>query len=222
MGVRAARTGGMTIDIRTAKDELRRSALRRRSRISEGERAAAGRSLAETAERLLPAATSPKEGGTVTIAAYVSMESEIDLDPLLGLALERGLRVIVPRLGSGMELGWGVLQSMDGLRTAGRFRSGEERPREPFGPVLEAGAVNEAATILIPALAVDAHGTRLGRGGGWYDRVLASIPATSTVIAVCWAWEAVDGPLPRDAHDVPVDAVLTPEGFSPIRRDVPA
>ncbi|WP_314686475.1 5-formyltetrahydrofolate cyclo-ligase [uncultured Bifidobacterium sp.] len=212
----------MTIDVRTAKDELRRAALIRRARISAGERAAAGRSLAQAARPLLPAVVPAKNGDTATIAAYVSMGSEIDLDPLLGLALERGLKVIVPRLGSGRELGWGILTSLDELRTAGRFGSGRERPREPFGPVLDADAVDDAGTILVPALAVDGHGTRVGRGGGWYDRVLTSIPATSTVIAVCWPWEVVDGPLPRETHDVPVDAVLTPEGASPIRRGVPA
>lgn len=204
----------MTTDVRTAKNELRWAALRRRAGIEARERETAGHALADSAADLLDMAVSSRRKGIATIAAYISMGSEIPLDPLLRLALGRGLRILVPRLGSGLDLGWGVLRSMEDLHTVGRFRSGRERPREPGGPVLPAEAIGEAGVVLVPALSVDLHGTRLGRGGGWYDRMLASAEPCPAVVAVCWTWEVVAGPLPHEPHDVPVNTVLTPDGMT--------
>jgi 5-formyltetrahydrofolate cyclo-ligase len=61
--------------------------------------------------------------------------------------------------------------------------------------------------VLVPALAVDRHGNRLGRGGGSYDRALAR--ATGLTVAVLYDGELVDL-LPVEPHDVPVNAVVTP------------
>jgi len=64
--------------------------------------------------------------------------------------------------------------------------------------------------VLVPALAVDRSGTRLGRGGGWYDRALGHLAPGSVVLAVVYpqeVWPA--GALPRENHDQSVDGVLT-------------
>jgi 5-formyltetrahydrofolate cyclo-ligase len=69
--------------------------------------------------------------------------------------------------------------------------------------------------VLAPALAVDFSGTRLGRGGGWYDRALAHASADALVLAVCFPWEVLPaGALPRQFHDRPVDGALTNQGVS--------
>ena len=66
--------------------------------------------------------------------------------------------------------------------------------------------------VVVPALAVDRRGNRLGRGAGFYDRALAgSRPAT--VVAVIYDDELLDT-VPAEAHDVPVHAVLTPAGLT--------
>ena len=69
----------------------------------------------------------------------------------------------------------------------------------------------------VPAFAVDEHGFRLGRGGGWYDRALLRRSATARVIAVCWPWETTDTTVPHEPHDIPVDGTLTPDGYHAVR-----
>ena len=78
------------------------------------------------------------------------------------------------------------------------------------------------ALVLLPALAVDGAGTRLGQGGGHYDRTLALLPSTRpgrpVLAAVVRDPELLPaGALPREAHDVPVDAALTPSGWHDLR-----
>lgn len=150
-----------------------------------------------------------------TVAAYVSMGTEIDLRPLLGALLASGSRVIVPRLGSGLDVGWSELRSIAALTSPGAGRPSEPMGERTLGPE----ALSQADLIILPALAVNVDdGTRLGRGGGWYDRALAHASSAAPVIAVCWPWEATHDPLPREAHDVPVDAALTPNGITMIGR----
>lgn len=71
--------------------------------------------------------------------------------------------------------------------------------------------------IIVPAFAVDEHGFRLGRGGGWYDRALEHRSSTARVVAVCWPWEPTDETVPHEPHDIPVDGVLTPDGYADVR-----
>jgi 5-formyltetrahydrofolate cyclo-ligase len=75
--------------------------------------------------------------------------------------------------------------------------------------------------VLVPALAVDRSGTRLGQGGGWYDRALIHVRADTLVLAVCFPPEVLPPhALPYEPHDQPVDGCLTSAGveyFRPIR-----
>jgi len=68
--------------------------------------------------------------------------------------------------------------------------------------------------ILVPGLAFNPRGQRLGRGGGYYDRYLALLPSTTCKIGVCFASQIVEA-MPTDAHDQRVDAVATENGLSP-------
>lgn len=205
----------MCADVAAAKQALRRAALARRRLTTSDERRAAGIALAAAARRagLCERADADDRHGSAapTVAAYVSMGTEIDMAPLLQAFLDAGWRVLVPRLGRGLDVGWSALPSLGDLRPMG-----ERRPGEPVRSAsLGADALQTAQLIIVPALAVDAWGTRLGRGGGWYDRALRHRSPSSRVVAVCWPWEAIGkgaGTLPRERHDLPVDAVLTPEG----------
>ncbi|MCH9276206.1 5-formyltetrahydrofolate cyclo-ligase [Bifidobacterium amazonense] len=192
------------------KKSLRHTTIARRKQVPADERTLAGDRLAVAAEPLL-AGLRP---GT-TVAAYVSMGSEIPMTPLLRRLLATGCRVLVPRLGRGLDVGWGELPSLDELHDmTGDVANGRSsRPQEPDGETLGMDALAEASLVILPALLADATGTRLGRGGGWYDRALEHRAPDATVAAVCWQWEVVDRPLPREAHDVPVNAILTPEGL---------
>lgn len=192
------------------KAELRRKAVAIRLRTTREERRQQGEAVTRAfAESRL----SVRSGDMV--AAYVSMGSEVDTRPLLAWLLDAGCMVLVPRLGTGLEIGWSELGSMESLSSVGA-----RRPQEPKGEaVLAPKALGKASLILVPALGVDAHGVRLGRGGGWYDRALAFRRPDAPVVAVCWPWENhIDegerGLLPALSHDVPVDAVLTGAGLT--------
>ena len=214
----------------TDKATLRHHILSRRKRVPAEECGAAGELLV----RRFPAHMI-QDGPTV--AAYVSMGSEIETRPLLRWLLAHGCHVLVPRLGSGLEIGWSVLDSLASLRSmdavGGANNAGScsspstvhhgpdepssstvhHRPDEPTGAVLPPEALEKADLVIAPALAVDPQGNRLGRGAGWYDRALARRKPACPLIAVCWPWEVLDTDLPAEPHDVPADGVLTPEGY---------
>jgi 5-formyltetrahydrofolate cyclo-ligase len=91
----------------------------------------------------------------------------------------------------------------------------------PPGPDLGGSAISEAALVLVPALAVDRFGVRLGRGGGWYDRSLPLARPGTPLLAIVRDDEVVDR-LPSEPHDVRVTGVVTPTAgprFFPPRLD---
>ena len=96
-----------------------------------------------------------------------------------------------------------------GRYTPGRLVKAPFGLREPPSPWLPADAVAEAAVVLIPALAVDRHGARLGRGAGYYDRTLPLAGRAALLVAVVRDDEIVDH-LPSEPHDVPMTHALTP------------
>ncbi|MDQ2721844.1 MAG: 5-formyltetrahydrofolate cyclo-ligase, partial [Actinomycetota bacterium] len=87
---------------------------------------------------------------------------------------------------------------------------------EPTGRTLGPEAITDAHRVVVPALAVDRHGTRLGRGAGYYDRALRRVPKGVAILAVVRS-EEVYSLVPRETHDVSVDGALTPAGL--IRLD---
>ncbi len=73
--------------------------------------------------------------------------------------------------------------------------------------------MGDVSAILIPGLAFDEGGARLGRGLGWYDRALHLLPSGAPRWGVCFPGEVFPaGMLPRHSHDLPVDGVVTPDG----------
>ena len=195
-----------------SKRELRRAAIARRKLVAAEERAQAGARMASHLHEL----PLPEHGGIV--AAYISMGSEIETRPLLAALLREDYRVLVPRLGAGMDVGWGELHGTD----TALVNCGEHRPQEPAGDILPPETLQRAHMIILPALMVDERGTRLGRGGGWYDRALTHRAANTPAIAVCWPWEISPAPLPHETHDLPVDGVLTPKEYRPYGTHGPA
>ncbi|MBW3068650.1 MULTISPECIES: 5-formyltetrahydrofolate cyclo-ligase [unclassified Actinomyces] len=144
--------------------------------------------------------------GMSTVAAYVSVSHE----PCTRLLLEQlegtGTAVLLPVLGPQLTRSWGYFRGVADLaeRSPGR-------PPEPSGEVLPATAIADAEAVIVPALAVDRSGRRLGQGGGWYDRVLPLRRRGTPIFAVVHDDELVTQPLPGQPHDAPVDAVITPD-----------
>lgn len=144
--------------------------------------------------------------GMDRVAAYVSVGHEPCTRLLLERLTERGVRVLLPVLGPHLSRSWAYYRGAADLaeRAPGR-------PPEPSGRVLPPEEVERVDALLIPALAVDRGGRRLGQGGGWYDRLLPLRADGVRVFAMVHDDELVAGPLPTEAHDEPVDAVITPE-----------
>jgi 5-formyltetrahydrofolate cyclo-ligase len=140
-----------------------------------------------------------------TVAAYVSIGHEPGTGAMLEALRAAGRRVILPVLLPDGDLDW-ALHTGD-LRPAGRGLL------EPGGAPLGPDAVATADVVLVPGLAVAADGTRLGRGGGSYDRALGRVPTGTFTCALLYDDEyPVD--VPAAAHDRRVVAVAQPAGIS--------
>lgn len=142
-----------------------------------------------------------------TVAAYVSVSSEPGTGPLLDRLREAGKRVILPLLQSDNDLDWAAY---DG---AGSLRAARRGVLEPTGRPLGLEALATADVVLVPGLAVGHDGTRLGRGGGSYDRALARVPV-GTFVGVLLNSEELLAAVPREDHDRAVTAVVTELGIT--------
>jgi len=140
---------------------------------------------------------------TTRIAAYVPVGTEPGSLDLLDRLRERGTAILLPVVRPNMELDWAAYAGPAAL-TMGRWGL-----REPAGDRGEPVLLSSVEAVLVPALAVDRQGTRLGRGGGYYDRALAGVPAAVPVVALLHDGELVLH-LPVDRWDRPVTAAVTP------------
>ncbi len=191
-------------DIRSAKAALR-GLLRARRRALGPSEIASGRACLATivADPLLAA--------RATVAGFVAHENEPDPEGLLRRLAMAGALVLLPRLGpDGIEL-VGVPGAMPPL-VPGPFGLAE-----PTGPAQPPETAPLPALVLVPSVALAPDGARLGRGGGHYDRLLARLrPVGWTIVGVCHENE-VQQALPIEAHDQPVDYILTEGGLRAAR-----
>ncbi|MEV7775344.1 5-formyltetrahydrofolate cyclo-ligase [Kitasatospora sp. NPDC086791] len=182
------------------KSDLRTRLLTRRRALSADQRTAAALALAGHAGELA--------GPGATVAAYVSVGAEPGTRPLLDALRARGVRVLLPVLLADNDLDWAVYAGPEDLAPAGRGLL------EPVGPRLGPEAVTAASVVLLPGLAVDGGGLRLGRGGGSYDRVLERLGRAGVrpVLAVLLYEHELLERVPAEPHDRPVDLAVTPSG----------
>ncbi|HEU4426540.1 MAG TPA: 5-formyltetrahydrofolate cyclo-ligase [Pilimelia sp.] len=139
-------------------------------------------------------------------AAYVPVGGEpggAELPDVLAAALAPAGRLLLPVLRPDLDLDWAQYTGPGTLVAAGRGL------REPGGPRLGPAAIRAAMLVVVPALAVDRAGRRLGRGGGSYDRALARTDPAALTVALLHDGEIVDA-VPAEPHDQPVRAVITP------------
>ncbi len=149
-----------------------------------------------------------RRAAPATIAAYVPVGTEPGGPDLPGL-LAAHARVLLPALLPSGDLDWAAF---DGMLVAGPHGL-----REPAGPRLGPSAVLAADLVLVPALAVDRRGMRLGRGGGSYDRVLARLADSPALIVALLHEDELLDVVPAEPHDRPVHGVLRPSGFVSLR-----
>lgn len=141
-------------------------------------------------------------------ALFVPTAQEPDVRPIVDAEPRSLLPVLVTPAGVPLPTpAWGTHEGGSGELTHPHPR----RPAQPAGPVLPPQALADAAIVLVAALAVDLSGTRLGQGGGWYDRALLHLRPGTPVVAAVFDEEVLPAEsLPREPHDRPVDAVITP------------
>ncbi|HEV2889884.1 MAG TPA: 5-formyltetrahydrofolate cyclo-ligase [Frankiaceae bacterium] len=179
------------------KSTLRSRVLAARAALPATAREAAAATLAA---RLLAL---PEVSSARVVAAYVGVGTELPTLPLLDALRARGVDVLLPVLLEDGALTWGTY---DGSLVTGRRGLSE--------PPSAGASLASADVVVVPGVAYDAALRRLGRGGGSYDRALATV--TVPVVAVALDEEVVDE-VPVEPHDVGVDVVVTPTRV--LRRD---
>lgn len=178
------------------KQKIREYALAERALIPEQDRdllssAASGRLAA------LPEALS-----AALVLGYMSTAEEIDPAPALRTLVDLGVTVAYPRIAGPGALTLHVVRS-DRDMEVGRF--GIRQPTISSPNVDPA----EVDLVIVPGIAFDPSGIRIGYGGGYYDRLLLRTPSA---VCVGYAFESqLLGVLPHDEHDVPMDVIVTPE-----------
>ncbi|WP_236796546.1 5-formyltetrahydrofolate cyclo-ligase [Amycolatopsis sp. GM8] len=147
-----------------------------------------------------------------TVCCYVPFGTEPGSIAWLDVVRGAGARVLLPVIPADRAaLEWAEYTGPQTL-SPGRLRG----VLEPSGPRLGPESVREAGLVLVPALAVDHAGARLGRGAGYYDRSLVHAGEDTALVAVVRDDELVDH-LPTEPHDVRMTAALTPRrGFVPL------
>jgi 5-formyltetrahydrofolate cyclo-ligase len=185
--------------VRERKAALRRSMLATRGALPLAARVDAA-SLVTSAVLTLPEVVAAR-----SVALYVSIGTEPSTAELLDVLRSRDVRVLLPVLGQDLDLDWAIYE------TRQRLSPGRRGLWTPDGDRLGVEAVGAADVVLVPAVAVGEDGTRLGRGGGSYDRALGRVPPGRPVLALLYDGELLPA-VPAEPHDRPVTGVVTPSG----------
>ncbi|WP_432573713.1 5-formyltetrahydrofolate cyclo-ligase [Kineococcus sp. SYSU DK005] len=199
-GVRVAHD---PVEVAARKLGLRRSLRAHRRARGDAEAADVEAAVART---LLAC---PLVAGARRVALYSSLPGEPGTRGALAELRRHGVEVLLPVLLPDADLDWEARP----VRTGSGHGAGHGPG--PLGP----GAIATADVVVVPALAVDTAGRRLGQGGGSYDRALRRVPPRVPVVAVVHDDELFDAavsPLPVLPHDRPVHAVVTPTRWMPL------
>lgn len=193
-------------DATEAKRALRRRVLDTRTDLDARVLSRAARGLRDVLM------ATPEITAARAVAAYVSVGREPGTGPLIEALSEAGTEVLLPLLEPDGALDWARYEGPHALVSAARGLL--EPTGEPLGP----GAVTSVDVVIVPGLAVDRAGVRLGRGGGSYDRVLAGVAGRAFTCVLLHDGEVLDMPVPRERHDMPVAAAATPSALHRLGR----
>ena len=187
---------GDTPDSQRAR--LRRQARAARRELSPTDKRAASEAAARSAIRLIRLRHARR------VAAYIHHASELSTAPLLHSMAQEGVAVHLPVIASDGRM---LFRHWQG----GPLRTGAYGiPRPAEGPAIFRGALD---IVFLPLVGFDAFGTRLGAGGGYYDRWLAGRRGNRPLLCGYAFGVQEFAQLPRAAWDVPIDAVITERGF---------
>jgi 5-formyltetrahydrofolate cyclo-ligase len=184
--------------VASPKDELRRAARRLRDTIDP----ATGRQAADAAARHLLAL--PQLEGARRVAVYASVAKELDVGPASRALRARGLELVYPRVLPGAQRLEFHLVGDEGELLRGAFGIAEPRPEA--APV----SVGSIDAFVVPGLAFDPNGGRVGWGRGYYDRTLAAAPDRLR-IGYCYRSQIL-AEVPHEAGDLPMHILVTESG----------
>lgn len=185
-----------------AKKPLREIMLSRRDSLSAEERTLKSSAIAARLTAM------PELQNAKTVMAYASFRSEVDTGPLISWCREQGKRVALPKVtGAGtMEVfpvgdpqvdlepgAWGILEPRSGL--------------ERLDP-------SEIDVVVVPGVAFDLRGGRLGYGGGFYDAYLPSVRADALLVGIAFREQVVEC-VPMGRHDLRMDVLVTEADLTP-------
>ncbi len=180
---------------RAAKATLREALLAARRALRPEDRLARSRDIARRVADL------PSFARARTVGLYEPMGAEVDTAELARVAVSAGKRVAYPRMTPGER----CLAYAECRRDA--LVGGALRTREP-----PAGApqvpLEDLDFVVVPGVAFDARGRRLGRGRGHYDATLAALPPGAARVGIAFELQIV-ADIPEEPHDAPLDAVVT-------------
>lgn len=186
-------------DVAAAKRALRARLRAARAALDPEVRATRARALAVQVPSLAAAVRGP-------VCAYLPVGTEPGSVAWVEALRAAGREVLLPVVPAVPgPLDWAVHTGPEALRP------GPLGLREPAGPRLGPGAVGAAGLVLVPALAVDRSGFRLGQGGGYYDRTLPLAAPGAPLVAIVHPEELLDA-LPTAPFDRPVSAALLAGG----------
>lgn len=180
--------------LKQRKRAIRRAVLEQRDRLSSADRAERSLRIVERTISL------PEIRDAGTVMGFWSFGSEVETAPLLHRLHDEGKRVVLPRI-EGTDV------------VAVVYATGDEVMETSFGAMEPTGTLvaepEEVDVVIVPGVAFDREGDRVGYGGGFYDRFLPRTREGVAAIAVAFALQVIEGPLPRGAFDHRVDAIVT-------------
>jgi 5-formyltetrahydrofolate cyclo-ligase len=206
--------GPLVVDRPAVDDGLAVAKRALRTRIRAERRSRPSRQLSPIADALVSVILEiPEVTNADVVALYASVPGEPGTGPLRSALRGAGVRVLLPVMLPDNELTWAI---DDGRTVPAPIRGGPVPTSEPLGPA----ALASADAVLVPALAVDTLGRRLGQGGGCYDRSLRRVHPAAAVVAIVHDEELLDAavePVPAGVHDVPAGMVATPTRWLRLR-----
>ncbi len=194
----------LPIDLSTLKNQLRKQYKQIRQQLTDAQVAANSNAITQTLF------DTPFWQESTTVMLYLSFQNEVITDAIYQRGWSEGKTMLVP-----------ICSPQNGIMTMSQLTSLEPLELNRYG-IRELPAHLQAIVppqqidlCLIPGIAFDPYGNRLGFGSGYYDRYLAQIPANVPRIALLHSCQIYNGILPTDQYDLPMDYMLTEHGLEP-------
>ena len=148
------------------------------------------------------------------VFSYLTLGKEVDTLPLIREALSQGKRVYIPVILRDEE-GRSQMEASELLNLEEDLAPGTLGILEPRKESLRIRDPRDIAFLLLPGLAFDTRGGRLGYGGGYFDAFLPRLSPRCTLLAAAFSFQVVDE-VPMEPHDLKIPALLTEQGPIPI------